>query len=138
MFVAQWISVPTASAQPSKGQTGNGQTQHHEKSESGVYKGKCRQGPVRLLLLTANNCISSLESHCGFLTPDSSKAQKLSIFKVEKILYEPTMTMFHCSSSQVPPFLTLGNNMNILVDNLPVKHHSLPARRKEARVTMFL
>lgn len=107
------------------------------KSEFGVHKGKCRQCPVSLLL-RVNNCISSLESHCGFLTPDSSKAQKLRILKVEKFLYEPTMTMFHDRSCQVHPFLTLGNNMNILVDNLPVKHHSLPARRKESRVTMFL
>lgn len=71
ILTSQWVSVPTPPAQPPKGQTENGQTQHHEKSESGVHKGKCRQCPVRLLLLTANNSISSLESRRGFLTSDS-------------------------------------------------------------------
>lgn len=64
--------------------------------------------------------------------------QKLNIFKVGKLWYEPTITMFHGSNSQVPPPLTLSSNMDLLVGNLPVMHHSLPKTREEVRVTMLL
>lgn len=125
---------------------------HHQHSLQRARLGMDRPSTMKnqSLGLVEGNAVSSeaslvnnwqlyqLTGKSPWLSPLRLLNQKLSSFKVEKFLYKPTMTMFHDSSCQVPPFLTLGSNMSVLVDNLPVMHHMLPERRKESRVTTFL